>query len=461
MRRTLLLATLLAAAAPALNADVAPDPRGIARGVEPYGENVPIAMKWEEVDLVPAPERLDVTAVFGLLNTGPADLSIDVGFPELRGQPLHDFKVDVEANGKPAAVQRIEPVKTRSGQRKPSTLPEWVAFRGYDRWHSWRMDFPRGVERKVTVRYWVAPTPSHFAPDPGYPAEIRAKLAILTTGYILHTGSLWSGPIGRAVVRIHYSDAFPRTLVRRLSPPWRNWRQKEAPPSPWTYDEKTRTDTLVFTDLKPTWQHDIEIDYKKITLAEEINLMVEVMKGGVTPPPWEVESLATLVIENKAGLAAADRLAHGLYILGRITDGIEREIESARQGIDLGKLSRPRVVGSGEDHSLFSADSLRQRALRTLIALYQESGDTSKALETAARYDRVLAAAGEFWASKAASFDRAAAEPPTKENSERREYAVRMATECRAQTVSLQKERQALAPLLAGNGKPTATGNQP
>jgi len=453
MRRTLLLATLLAAAASALYADVAPDPRGIARGVEPYGENVPVTMKWEEVDLVPAPDRLGVTAVFGLLNTGAADLSIDVGFPELRGQPLHDFKVDIEAGGKPVAVQSIEPVKTNRS-RKPANLPEWVGFRGYDRWHSWKMDFPRGVERKVTVRYWVAPTPNRFAPDASYPEEARAKMASLTTGYILHTGSLWSGPIGRAVVRIHYSDAFPRTFVRRLSPPWRNWRDKGPVQSPWKYDEKGRTDTLVLTDVKPTWQHDIEIDYKKVTLAEEIDLFVKTVKDGAALPPFETERVAHMLEEDKAGLAEADRRARQVYVYERLTADIERELDQTRQRIEAVRRAMPvPLVSFGEEGSLYSTECLRQRALRTLIAHYRGSGDAAKARGVAARYDKVLAASEEYWTSKAAALDRLATEPAPQHNPKQRENAIQTAAECRQQGAALQKERQALAPLLKGNGK--------
>ena len=458
MRRTLLIATLLAAAVPALNADVAPDPRGIARGVEPYGENVPVTMKWEEVDLVPAPDRLDVTAVFGLLNTGATDLSIDVGFPELRGQPLHDFKVDVEANGKPVAVQSIEPVKTNRS-RKPANLPEWVAFRGYDRWHSWKMDFPRGVERKVTVRYWVAPTPNPFGNERALPEEMRPKLASLTTGYILHTGSLWSGPIGRAVVRIHYGDAFPKTLVRRLSPPWRNWRDKGPIQSPWKHDEKARTDTLVLNDVKPTWQHDIEIDYKKITLAEEIDLLVKAMKDGQALPPFEIERVALLLEEDKAGPAAADRRAKQVYVYERLTADVEREMETARKHIEAIQRAMPvPMVSFGEEHSLYATDCLRQRALRALITHYRESRDAAKARETAVRYDRVLVASEEYWASKASSLEKVAAAPSPKENPNLRENAGKAAAECREKAAAFQKERQALAPQLKGNGK-TAAGN--
>jgi hypothetical protein len=461
MRRPMLVATILAVATGSLCADVAPSPQGIARNVEPYGENVPVTMAWEEVDLVPAADRLDVKAVFGLKNIGAADVSLDIGFPELRGQPIRDFQATVDANGTPVAIKGIEPVKMKGRQQKPASLPEWVAFHGYERWHSWRMDFPKGVERKVTVKYWVAPTTQ---PNVGenMPEDLRNKVASRVTGYLLHTGSLWSGPIGRAVVRIHYSDAFPKTLVRSLKPPWRNWKDKSPFVSPWKYDEKARTDTLVLTDVKPTWQNDVEITYKLVPVSAEIELLVKALKAGAPLGSWEIERLAAM-LEGDEGkqVAEADRRAKLICVYDRLTTGIEREVDETRQRTEVLRRMMPEpFVSFPEEHQLYAVDCLNQRALRALIAHARQSGDAAKAREVAARYDKVLAAAAAYWKTKAEDMDKVAADtkPAPKHNPNIRESAKKEAAECRVKLAAAQKERLALAPALKGNGK-VAVGN--
>jgi hypothetical protein len=463
MRRPMLVATLLAVAAGSLGADVAPTPRGVARNVEPYGENVPVTMAWEEVDLVPAADRLDVTAVFGLKNIGTADVSLDIGFPELRGQPIRDFRVTVDSNGKPVAVKDIEPVKLKDRNQKPASLPEWVGFRGYEKWHSWRMDFPKGVERKVTVKYWVAPTvqPESFG-DKNIPQDLRDKTAYRVTGYLLHTGSLWSGPIGRAVVRIHYSNAFPKTLVRGLNPPWRHYRDKSPVVSPWKYDEKARTDTLVLTDVKPTWQNDIEIGYKTSTIAEEIDAQVRALKDGVPFGPYDVQRLAFQIeSEGAKAVPEADRRSKLLYVYDRLTADIESNLESARRRLEswqrMEKDSGP-LVSYAEEHQLYAPDCLKQRALRALLDQHRSAGDAAKARAVAERYDKVLADAEAYWKSKAEKLEKVAVDPQPapKHNPHYRTNAQKQAAECREKLAAAQKERLALAPVLKGNGKVAA-----
>ena len=301
------LAALMGLAAVAA-ADVMPVARTGAVAMEPYGDDVTVAMLWEEVDLVLGPDRTDVKAVFGLRNTGSEDVTLDVGFPVLHNQTLEDFRVTVEGEAGPVEVTTVEPVnKMKRGQKKPESLPQWVASRNLEGWLSWRMAFPKGVERKVTVTYAVRPlVQTAWGTGTDVPEKVREASALRLTGYLLRTGQYWAGPIGRTVVRVHYGDAFPKAWVRGLRPPWRHWRDTRPIEDPWRHDEEAGTDTLVLENVEPTYQHDVEIGYKTATVVEEIGLLVEAMRDGVTFDPHALQhfSLADPVVRRYAIAAA-------------------------------------------------------------------------------------------------------------------------------------------------------------
>lgn len=165
----------------------------IGEAVQPIHSSQ-VRMVEEDVLIKLYPTRCEVAATFRFRNDGPGT-SILMGFPEdsMDGgefgvdTSLHEFSASVD--GQPAQV-------TREVGLQPDQNP-----RAYDypSWLTWEMDMSPGEIREVRNTYWV--TNSHDSQ--GW----------VETGYVMTTGSLWHGPIGRARLTVELMDIRPSQLV--------------------------------------------------------------------------------------------------------------------------------------------------------------------------------------------------------------------------------------------------------
>ncbi len=165
----------------------------IGEAVQPIHSSQ-VRMVEEDVYIKVYPTRCEVTATFRFRNDGPGT-SILVGFPEgsLNGDEpgvdttLHEFSATVD--GQP--VQVIREVGLQPDQNP----------RAYDypSWLTWEMQFSAGQTREVRNTYWV----TNSYDSQGW----------VETGYVMTTGSLWHGPIGRAKLTVELMDIRPSQLV--------------------------------------------------------------------------------------------------------------------------------------------------------------------------------------------------------------------------------------------------------
>ncbi|GEM_PF-3559207 len=190
---TALVVTIVAG--PALG-DVAPNP--LAGGTSPHvhGDPTSVAMTWEKVEMVVTGDKVLVTAVFGLTNTGDAE-TLQVGFPTFRRYALRDFTAEVDG--------KSVPVTRNKG------------------WHLWSMDFADKEARTVKVRYWNEPVEDSRAnqrldeipcKDPeGFEETFRRFKA----HYVLYTGAGWRGPIGTAEIAVRFEGMKADEALRAYS----------------------------------------------------------------------------------------------------------------------------------------------------------------------------------------------------------------------------------------------------
>ena len=173
---------------------VAPAVRADDAVVEPRGTGV-VPLRSDDVEMVA--ERVDVylyqnwayvEAVFTLRNTGPA-AELLVGFPEehspegdrpgnLAEPRIRDFTAQVDGSPLPVAY--------RPGLAS-AALPG-LEIAG---WHTFVVPFAAGQTRTVKHTYLLRST--------------RYSNDVTHFGYLLRTGALWKGPIGRADVLVHAS----------------------------------------------------------------------------------------------------------------------------------------------------------------------------------------------------------------------------------------------------------------
>lgn len=416
----LLCALLIAAAAgAAARADVAPVMFTGATGIQPREDGVPVAMLWEEVDLHLEPAKVAVVAVFVLKNAGPADTTIEVGFPVFPSEALNDFSVTIDGSEKPD-VRTVTPPARKSGAGKggpptgpapggaapggfkggaegaagpsgkkaarpspagPETDEQWAARQNLGAWMCWKMTFPAGRERKVAVTYWtdLRVEPHRYLKDAS--AEVGERLASRTGGYVLRTGRAWAGSIGRAVVRIHYGQGVKKEDLLWLYPPWSR-RGKTAGPSPWQYDAKTAVDTLLATDLEPDWTNDVEFSFRLAGGQEELAVLTDALRARKLDA-WGREYLAGLL---EPGPDAPSRLALA-------------DAERRKKLIEVYEYCVPPVGPALTAEEVKTAvltrksEALPYRAFRTLFAHYRAAGQADKARAIAPHYQEFLESA--------------------------------------------------------------------
>ena len=210
IRTAILLFLLVPAAA---FADLAPS---VYDGISIFPvTNTDISMREEIVDIFVSDDAngryiCDVRADFIMENSTDRRIDILVGFP-LPFQPyvgegtcemtmgaaeIKDdyYRFSAKANGVP--VDSISASKVRG---------KVFSERADDcSWFGWGQSFSPGTTR-IEVEYSFVTTP-----DVVYSAAMM--------GHSLHTGSLWKGPIGRAVIVVHFPPEMDREFIFGLKP---------------------------------------------------------------------------------------------------------------------------------------------------------------------------------------------------------------------------------------------------
>lgn len=282
-----LSAALLACLASQSRADIAPMPHP-GYTLSPPAETRPrmdraarvetrVRMARERVD-IRVGERPDkryythlaeVTAVFEMVNDTPDTVSLEVGFPVeaefvYPGEWAVAELVDGESKAPPDADQivareSLKQLHERGYYRLRVSVdhgepfePEVVRDRGVlERgrhkpdylWFHWDMDFPPGP-KLVTVSYDI---PSVYTKGSGYQ----------NLSYVLHTGALWAGTIGSAVIAVHFPESAP-----------------PVHPAPKTTPGFERTDHAVtwsYRDFEPGPHDDIKIEFISPDAARAIH----------------------------------------------------------------------------------------------------------------------------------------------------------------------------------------------
>lgn len=182
-------------AAPALADDAALGRQG--ETVYPIREPA-VRMASEEVRLKVSPQNTWVDVTFTFVNDGPAR-EVLVGFPvgspggdELRGDlELHDFRAWVD--GEAVTAERRDGVHPQE-----PLVDEHGRALTYPAWFTWTIPFESGQQR--TVRNTYRATNYHNSSDEA------------ATGYILRTGRVWRGPIGKARIVVELDGILPGQL---------------------------------------------------------------------------------------------------------------------------------------------------------------------------------------------------------------------------------------------------------
>jgi hypothetical protein len=390
-----------------LMADVAPNPL-ITGGATVSGmdmKDTPVSMDWEEVDLYPSAQKNSVTAVFLLKNTSDKETTLQVGFPAYGEMPLKDFVVEIDGQ-KAAAELKKEDLTFKVGPMKKTRHMEWMV---------WPMTFAGGAEKKVKVTYWVAPEiargwthhevingrPTTVVDElpnvaaTSLPADVKAKVGALHSGYVLHTGAGWHGKIGKAVLRLHYGDEVRKDQLVFT-----------AGEGKWAYDDKTNVDTLTLADFEPTEQSDIAYQYRVLTQEEQYKLLAEGLRKGQLDAPTRILVLG-MVQSGKCpkDLSEADRAK-------LLIETMEFVVPPQGAAIDWSK-SYPRL------------ENEIQAVYDKLLAQYKATGQKDKAQALADAYaksvdaltegyagryiDKWIAQRKAHWATQKAAFAKAAA----------------------------------------------------
>jgi hypothetical protein len=173
--------------ADALFADAAPMQPFPGGSVIPM-ENSEITMKKERIDIVFADSRYFVTVSYEFAN-GPSPQSVLMGFPNLSEGahiwPISDFKA-FDGSVELAVEERVNAAETTSdGYRKSY-------------WECFALKFAPNETKRITNTYGQS-----YETDQGF--VYRKEITTNIIKYILTTGRLWKGPIGRIEAHIDFS----------------------------------------------------------------------------------------------------------------------------------------------------------------------------------------------------------------------------------------------------------------
>jgi hypothetical protein len=224
--------------------DIGPKPLSYAGHPTPLHDlkGVEVEMAAEDVKLVLHKTKLDVEAVFHMLNHG-ADAEFEEGFPIGAYRNMTGFSVAID--GKPLPFKLVDrrsadPTADRSAE------PEKDLFSGKNKepdfWYVWTAAFKAGARHTHVVKYSVSLEHQHFYHQ---------------TGYILHTGAAWKNPIGKATVTLMFGEGAGVDHLRGVQP----------------FDEaRFQSDQVswTFENLEPSKAHDIVINYNVNPWKEDV-----------------------------------------------------------------------------------------------------------------------------------------------------------------------------------------------
>jgi hypothetical protein len=269
------LAALLWSAPAALRSDVAPWPPTAGTSLALAGpKSVLVVMVEEHVTIRVSPTATRTRAIFTLRNTGGAT-EIEVGFPYQHDNELLDFAAAVD--GQTVSHHDSSPVADGRPSLKASRL--WM------RWKLWRMAFAAGATHTVEVSYSGVPAPAS-APFALLPfqhtwlrgaagEEVTRKLTPLEVDYVLWTGGLWKGPIGRCRIEVTF-EGFRRDQVLRVIGP--------APSS-----ESPRGMSWDLEDFKPV--ADIHLEFLPYLTRPEVVPFLESLQAAHPDDPLLAQTL--------------------------------------------------------------------------------------------------------------------------------------------------------------------------
>lgn len=336
-----------------LEADVGPKPRSTAAGFEVLGrdlKDLEVAMASEEVHLTLGREgqgeTLGVDATFHMRNDGP-EVAFEEGFPVGPINNMTGFSISIDG----------QPVKAELIDRKAGAGPD----ENHDLWYVWKATYKVGAESVRVVKYSIGI--SHFS-------EYR------TTGYVLHTGAAWKGPIGKAVVTLRCAGKIAFDHITDLRP------RRDA-------ELKDGVCVWTRTNLEPTEADDIEISYNNAaTWAERIAKL-----RAATATAWSPRQELVFTLEDAAARQARERMTEPELddYLGALALAIAEAKEQD------GKLVLPATEPEQIDLSNLPPDAaaaMRQAmAGRTSPRPYVQSDDGEVITRL---FDRALAAAAAY-----------------------------------------------------------------
>ena len=229
----------------AFGSDIGPKPLSYAGHPTPLHDlkGVEVEMAAEDVKLVLHKTKLDVEAVFHMLNHG-ADAEFEEGFPIGAFRNMTGFSVTID--GKPLAFKLVDR-KSADPKADRSAEPARNPFEGRrdatpDYWYVWNAAFKAGARHTHVVKYSVSLEHQHFYHQ---------------TGYILHTGAAWKNPIGKATVTLTFGDGTSAEHLRGVQPA--DAARVQSNQVIWTFE-----------NLEPTKAHDIVINYDFDTWKEDV-----------------------------------------------------------------------------------------------------------------------------------------------------------------------------------------------
>jgi hypothetical protein len=225
-----------------LASDIGPKPLDYAGHPTPLADmkGIDVEMASEDVKLVLSKAKLDVDAVFHMVNHGGA-AEFEEGFPVGPYKTMTRFSVTID--GKPVPFKLVDrnsadPRADRSQEATPDYFGKGAKPADY--WYVWTASFAAGGKHTHQVKYSVSLEHQHFYKQ---------------TGYVLHTGAAWKNAIGKAVVTLTFGDGFTIGHLRGVSPAGRF----EADRVVWTFE-----------NLEPTKEHDLAIRYSLNPWKDEL-----------------------------------------------------------------------------------------------------------------------------------------------------------------------------------------------
>lgn len=229
-------------------ADIGPKPLDYAGHPTPLGDmkGIEVEMASEDVKLVLSPGKLEVEAVFHMVNHG-ADVEFEEGFPVGPFKSMTAFSIEMD--GKAAPFKLVDRASSDPRlDRSKEANPDYFGGKGgrrekvADFWYVWNAPFRKGGRHVHTVRYTVGLDHQHFYKQ---------------TGYVLHTGAAWKNPIGKAVVTLTFGKGFGPMNLRQFSP--LEGARLDGDRVVWTFEK-----------FEPGKEHDLRIGYSLASWKDEI-----------------------------------------------------------------------------------------------------------------------------------------------------------------------------------------------